>query len=189
MRSDRWAGWPLWTKVIAFVAAYVLLVGVSYRIAWATGGLAPLWWPASGLALGILIRTPTRVWPRLLAPLAVVLVTMGVVGLPEPRQPPAAVGVLWALSDIVVPLTGALLVRRFGEPPFAFRRPREVLVFLLGGVLAPSLLGAGIVLLSAAVWPGVPPDVSGWGPWWMGEPLGILSIAPAVMTWRFPGES
>ena len=172
----------------AFLVAYVLLVAVAYRIAWSSGVLSPLWWPPTGLALGVLVRAPTRAWAPLLIPLAAALLVLGFMGLPEPRQPPPVVGVVWAAGDVAVPLMGAWLIRHHGEPPFAFQRPREVLVFVLCGVLAPALISSVFVLLGVAVWPGEAPEVNAWGPWWMGEVLGILSIAPAFMTWPFPGQ-
>ncbi len=175
-------------KVAAFVATYVFLVGVSYRTAWIAGTLAPLWWPSTGLALGVLVRAPTRAWVPLLGTLGATMVVLGLAGLPAPREPPALVAVIWGVGDVLVPLLGAALIRRFGAQPFRILRAWDVGVFFLCGVLAPAVLSAAIVLLSYALWPGEGPVVRSWGPWWVGEALGILSVAPLILTWWGPGE-
>jgi PAS domain S-box-containing protein len=191
MPADAWAGWRLWAKGVGFIAAYVLLVAISYRVAFTLGASAPLWWPPGGFALGILVRSPRRAWPAFLAPLFVVLLVLGLLGIPSQRTLSPGVTLAFALADVTTPLLGASLIRRFGTRPFDLARVSDVVVFAVVGVVVPSFLGAFWSFVAWLVWVGPRPEFQPVT-WWTLEAFGILTMCPPILTHReklLPGSN
>ncbi len=175
-------------RASAFALAYVLLTLFAFAGPYRPGELVPLWAPAGGLVLGILVRAPRRVWPALLGTqlgaLLVGLLLAGLLGLqmgPVPLAP-----TLWGISSILPPLVGAaLLVRHTGRPNL--ESLRDIASWVLLGVLVPGLVGGGLCLVAWALWPGEVPIFRPAG--WLGAyALGQLSMAPLLLTAPLPGE-
>lgn len=185
MERDRWAGWRLAGRVALFVAAHFMLTVLAYRVAYAAGLAAPVWWPADGLTLGVLLRAPRKAWAPLLGTLFVSLQLLTILGLPSERHPGPLVGLVWSASDLSVPLLGALLMQRSIEGSVRLARVREVLLFALLGTAIPAILAAALTLLGWSLWRGTKPALDLWG-WWGADAFGILTVTPLLLT--FPSR-
>jgi PAS domain S-box-containing protein len=134
-------------------------------------------WPAAGLALGILICSPLSHW-RWLVPAVFggSLLSSLFMGFPFPLS------LSFAVANTAEPLVGASLLR------FRFRR-RVYLeeigegVGLLLATIPAALVGSALGALSIALF-GSGSSVTEVVPlWFVGDYLGILLVAPVVMSW------
>jgi PAS domain S-box-containing protein len=166
-------------------------VAVTYYLA-ARLGLALLstpsdvavFWPASGIAAGILIAANRRVWPAM-----VVGVILGTVAanLMSDRHIWTSLFKGFCNAGEAV-LVAGLIERWFGRP-FAFDDLRRVLGFAAAaclGAAASALGGAATMTLfhtAAPYW-----DV--WRAWFLSDGVGIVMVAPLVISlgqvWRKP---
>jgi PAS domain S-box-containing protein len=141
-----------------------------------TGNVSPVW-PASGVALACLLLFGWRCWPA-------VAVAAFLVNFFSPIPAMAAVGV--AVGNTVAALTGAFLLRR--RPGFrpSLTRVREALALIvLAAALSSTIsasIGAGVLFFY-----GVKPWTTfgaGWLIYYLGDAMGILLVAPALLTAR-----
>lgn len=136
-----------------------------------------VFWPGAGLTLGVLVCRPRRTWPALLAG---VFVAEVLVDLTIPVSLGAAL--LWAAANTVEPVVGAWLLTR--------RRTRVVLTDISGmlrflgfGVVVGPLIGATVGAVGAVVM-GIDTFWPTWPRWWVGDAIGVLLIAPAIIVWN-----
>lgn len=136
-----------------------------------------VFWPGAGLTLGVLLRRPRRTWPALLAGVFVaeVLVDLTIpVGL--------GTALVWGVANVVEPAVGAWLLTRKRRAPYLADVAGIVRFLAFGVVVGPwvgSIVGAtaGWVTDIAAFWPT-------WPRWWVGDAVGVLLVAPAIIVWR-----
>lgn len=137
-------------------------------------------WPAAGLSLALLLLLPTRRWPWVLAGVAI-----GEFGGDLAHGYPIGGIGFWTAGNVVEPLIGAALVRRFSSPDGALAPARRLVGFLLFAVLAGPLVGATIGSLGTILFFGTPPDQV-WPKYVVGDALGVLVMAPILLTWGVP---
>ena len=132
-------------------------------------------WPATGLALALLMLRGRRLWPAILlgAFAANVLNDTSVL---------ASTGI--AVGNTLEALAGAMLLRRVGFQP-AMRRLHDVAsLFLLAACLSTivsATIGVVTVCLTGiAAWRDF---TSLWSTWWIGDAIGNLVTAPFVFVW------
>jgi PAS domain S-box-containing protein len=136
-----------------------------------------VFWPTTGLCVGVLLLTGRRAWPAVLAAAAVPIALFNVaVGLP-----PLLVAT-FALGNAGEALLAAALTQRLcrGRP-----QPAR-LGHLLALVIAGPVLASGIAALPPVLalgWLEHAPLVSTWLRTWLGSGLGILVVTPAVLAW------
>ncbi|MGE3857130.1 MAG: MASE1 domain-containing protein [Dehalococcoidia bacterium] len=137
-------------------------------------------WPAAGVTLAVLLRTPTRLW---VWPLLGVAVAEAVgdyaQGYPTPGIP------WWTAGNVLDPLLGAALLRRAGSPRGSLLPLGNLLRFIALAVVAAPLAGASVgsignVLFLGESWLEV------WPKYVAGDALGVLVVAPVVLTWSEP---
>ena len=132
-------------------------------------------WPGAGLTLGVLLVRPRREWPLHLTAVFVAEMLMDV-----KFGYGWALGVQWAATNTLEPLIGAALLTWGGRrPPDVGLRP-DLLRFVGFGVVAGPVVGAlvgtvgGVLLVGDPWWPRLPQ-------WFVGDAVGALVVAPAVM--------
>ncbi|UUY03794.1 diguanylate cyclase [Svornostia abyssi] len=161
--------------LVALGAAYVALSLAVWQLADPTETSAP-WWPAAGLTLGVLCRVRRADWP---AVLAVVFAADVAADLIQGAAFVTSLG--WATANTVEPLLGALAMGRvFRDQTPNIESPTNVLRFF--GVAA--LAGTPVAALIGGTTSALTYDldlVETWRLWYIGDVIGILLVAPAVL--------
>ncbi len=180
--SHRLARLPGPLVLLLVALAYGLTAQAALLLVDPEYGLGAFW-PSAGLALAALLHLPVRRWAWALSCVAVATVAGDLAqGYPSAPLP------WWVLGNVLTPLAGAGLIRRVGHVDGPLARARDVAWFVLFGVVVGPLLGAtvGSVVFAAAV--GVP-WLQLWPQYVIGDALGILVVAPALLaragpSWR-----
>ena len=170
------AGAPLWLLGCVFTPLYMLAVLAGYAF-YLTRDSGSAFWPASGLALAALAVTRYRAWP-------LIVVLIGVVEIGTARVlADSEVTAFASISDLIEPMLGAFLVRRFIGARLDLSRVRDAVgLVVLAGVFAPALSA----LVGAYSFVGLRPEVpfvSAWQVWWFGDGLGVMVVAPVLLAW------
>jgi diguanylate cyclase (GGDEF)-like protein len=132
--------------------------------------------PAAGIGLAALLLGGDELWPAILV--GALLVHLGTTG-------SLAGAVALAAGDCVTALLGAYLVSRFARGPRAVARARDIFTFAaLAGIvstLVSASTGAVVVALEGAPrWSALG---SIWLTRWLGDAVGDVVVAPAVLLW------
>jgi PAS domain S-box-containing protein len=136
-------------------------------------------WPPSGLAVAALALFGYRIWPAILIAAFAVNLTVSEGAL-------TAAGI--AAGNTLAPLAVVWTLRRAGFDP-TLARLRDALALLGVGTLGMIISATnGVANLTVA---GIVPwqsycDV--WWVWWMGDTMGILVLAPLVLSWAAKGH-
>ena len=96
-----------------------------------------------------------------------------------------------AIGNTLEAVVAASLLRRHANFDLSFQRLRDVVAFIVCGVVASTAIAAtiGVVALCAAAVQPWPRFAELWGAWWLGDALGALVVAPVILTLaRKPAE-
>jgi signal transduction histidine kinase len=159
---------------LAVVAlAYWLAAGASLRLALVHGQVTPIW-PPTGIALVAILVFGRRVSPAIfLAALAV--------NLPIGPSPLGAIAI--AAGNTLAPLTAAAFLKRAGFRIELDRLRDAAAIILFGALVAMTVsatVGSSVLVLAGAV----PADSfwSTWAVWWTGDAMGVLLVAPFLLS-------
>src|SRR6266571_1539056 len=159
-------------RMILVAAAYYVAAKLSLRLALVQRNVTPLW-PPTGIAVVAFLVFGRRVWPGVAvaafavnAPISTNLLAAGVT----------------AVGNTLAPFAAAALLQRVG-----FRREIDrlrdavaIILAALTGMTISSSIGAGTLVLSGAV------AARGFGPawavWWAGDTMGVLVVAPFLLS-------
>ena len=157
-------------RVVLFIVLYLLGAYLADQFIHAPGQVA-LFWPASGLAIGYLVRYGLR-W---VIPLIVAITLMHLLISPVP----GTFFIFSVLSNSIGGCLGAYYVRRKNLPTFI--SVRSGFVLLRGGMIMAgisALIGTAGLYVSHMI--NVETLVPSIAKWAMGDLLGIISVAPSV---------
>ena len=163
-----------WLTIAAVALVYVATakLGLAFD---AVSGFASLVWPRTGISLAALVLFGPRVWPGIAIGAFAVNLWVG--------APPWVAGGI-AIGNTLEAVVGAYALRLCGFDR-SFGRLRDVISFVLTACLLSTLLSATIGV--ASLWAGgIVPTVTSfatWRAWWLGDVLGNLVVAPAVLIW------
>lgn len=133
-------------------------------------------WPPTGVALAALLLFDYRVWPGIF---------LGAFAANATHSESALTAGGIAVGNTLGPLAGACLLRRYAHFDNTVSRLRDVLcLFTLGAALAMTVTASNGVLQLALA--GIVPwskYFSVWWVWWVGDAMGVLLIAPSLLTW------
>jgi signal transduction histidine kinase len=152
---------------------YWLAAGASLRLALVHGQVTPIW-PPTGIALVAILVFGRRVSPAIfLAALAV--------NLPIGPSPLGAAAI--AAGNTLAPLTAAAFLKRAGFRIELDRLRDAAAIIVLGALVAMAIsatVGTSVLVLSDAV----PADSfwSTWAVWWTGDAMGVLLVAPFLLS-------
>ncbi|HZA58942.1 MAG TPA: MASE1 domain-containing protein, partial [Solirubrobacterales bacterium] len=160
-----------------------LVVGCAYALGsqmafqwFDADGFSATFFPASGVTLSALALTAARRWPVVLAAVFTAEVLMDVA-----HDIPAAASIGYAFANVCEPLIGATLLRRFVHTP-DLSRTRDLFVFLSCAVVVGPAVGG---VIGATNYVTVAGGTEPWGDfmtqWWIGDGLGVLVVASAVL--------
>ena len=159
----------------ALVGVYFVLAKLSLRLAFVHPSASAVW-PPSGLALAALLLLGYWVWPAIL--LGAFLVNVTTAG-------SIATSVCIAVGNTLEGLLGAYLLRRFARGRHALKKSTDIFKFgLFAGVVSTVVAATfGVTSLSLggfADW-GHYRDI--WVTWWLGDGVGNVVVAPALILW------
>jgi signal transduction histidine kinase len=141
-------------------------------------------WPPSGVLLAALLLSRFRDWPAFL--LVAVLLKPFV---SFPGHTPHVGGFLLATASALEALAGAFLLRRYAGFRPSLERVRDVLLLVGLGALLSTVLGATPGVTFMALQGEIPWQQWGsqWRVFWVGDAMGVLLVAPALLSWSTRG--
>jgi signal transduction histidine kinase len=159
---------------LAVVAlSYWLAADASLRLALVHGQVTPIW-PPTGIALVAILVFGPRVWPA-------VFVAALAVNLPIGPSPWGAA--LIAAGNTLAPSTAAVLLRRARFRIELDRLRDAVAIVVLGALVAMAIsatVGTTVLVTEGAVPAGS--FWSTWAVWWTGDAMGVLLVAPFILS-------
>lgn len=161
--------------LVALAAAYFVAGRLGLRLAVVNPSATAVWAP-TGIALAALLLAGYEVWPAILVGAFLVnLTTSGSV----------ASSVAVAAGNTLEGLLGAYLVNRFARGRRVGERARDVFTLaVLAGIVSTAVSAtAGVLAISLdglAHWSDFG---SIWLTWWLGDAVGVLVVAPALLFW------
>jgi len=159
---------------LALVAvAYWLAARLSLSLALVHGQVTPVW-PPTGIALVAFLMLGRGAWP------AIALAAFAV-NLPIGPSPVGAAAI--AAGNTLAPLVAVELLRR-ADFHRELDRLRDAIALIvigaLGGMAISATIGSSVLVLSGSV------DVanfwSTWAVWWTGDAMGVLLVAPLLLS-------
>lgn len=171
--------------VLSLAASYFLTGKLGLLLA-IPPGYATAVWPPSGIALAVLLVYGERYWPGVL--LGAFLVNTSIAFDASSLftiSKSLAIGMLIASGSTVQALLGVSCIRRWVGYPTALDRERDVGLFLLLGgplsCLVSASCGIAVLMLTGEIPRGE--YAFSWLTWWVGDVIGVITIAPVVMVW------
>jgi diguanylate cyclase (GGDEF)-like protein len=162
--------------VMAVLAVlYFAAAKLGLRLAYVNASATAVWAP-TGIALAALLLFGYEVWPGVfVGAFAANLFTAGNL----------ETSTYIAIGNALEGIAGAYLVNRFAGGARAFERTRDILRFaLLAGVVStmvsPTIGVASLAFTGFAAWRDY---VAIWSTWWLGDAVGNLVVAPALLIW------
>jgi len=156
-------------------AAYILAAKLSLRLATVHPSATPFW-PATGIAIAMLIALGLRFWP-------VVFVGAVVVNLTTAGSFVTSLGI--ATGNCLEAVIAAYLVCRFANGRRVFERTWDILRFALYAGILSTPVAATFGVTSLALGGFAPWRQYGiiWRTWWLGDAAGALVFAPFLLLW------
>jgi PAS domain S-box-containing protein len=158
----------------AVCVAYVTAAIVGFRLAFVAEQITTVWAP-TGIALAALLLGGIRVWPGIW--LGALLANAG-------TNAPTWTAFVIATGNTLEAVAAVSLLRRLRPLKIRFERVADVLafVFVAGGLCTAISATIGVITLCAAAvqpWERFP---ALWFDWWLGDALGAMVCAPAIVT-------
>ncbi|MGF1664573.1 MAG: EAL domain-containing protein [Kineosporiaceae bacterium] len=159
--------------VAALALGYPMLAQTTF---WLASDGTPAFFPAAGLTLGVLLLSPLRLWPVLLA-----VVVVAETGLDLAHGLPLTTSLHLGLANAVEPLVTAGLIRWYSRGPTRLADVRDVVWWgaasASGTAVSATLVLPALVGSSAGAWEGA---ASLWLAWWSGDLVGQMVLAPFI---------
>src|ERR1700752_1499980 len=161
--------------VVGLAAVYYFAARLGLRFAYINSSVTTIW-PPAGIALAAFVLFGYRIWPAILA--AAFLANYTTTGVVVP-----SIGI--SIGNTLEGLLAAYLVNRFARGGRVFDRVRDILRFTLLAALVSTIVSASIGVVSLmlgglASWHDGPRI---WLTWWLGDAVGDIVIAPALIIW------
>jgi signal transduction histidine kinase len=165
-------------RLVGVAAVYYVAARLSLNLALVHGQVTPIW-PPTGIALVAILTLGRRTWP------AIALAAFAV-NLPLGPSPLGAATI--AAGNTLAPLASAELLRRIGFHLELDRISDALAIVVLGGLVGMTIsatVGSATLTLSGAVQ--LNQFVSTWAVWWAGDAMGVLLVAPFLLSF-WPGH-
>ena len=163
-------------KAALLFAAYFLSACFAITLSRNIGSVAAIW-PASAVALGVLLLSPARDWPAYLLAAGAANLAAGIA-----TDVPPAISIGFTALNLMEILLAAGLLRRLRATADWLGSVRSLMTFLgVAAILAPT---AAAMLRSALIH--VALQVPYWSAWqsrWIADIVGMLIVAPLMLAW------
>ena len=162
----------------ALAGAYALAGKVSLAAASAHHVVSSIW-PPAGIAVFALLKFGPGIWPGVAIGAFVLNVTNGI-------SPAGAL--IIAAGNTLEGVAAAYLLTRIAHVHRALDRVRDALALIgfagiVSTVIAATIGVAALAITRSAAW-GEAPRL--WLVWWTGDAVGVLVVAPLLLTWSEP---
>ena len=186
--ESRLSRWRPWTIVFGLAVAYIATARLGLALGLPPDHKVTAIWPPSGIAFAAVLIFGLRVWPGIW--LGAFLANLWDAFDPD-RTGALGTHVLCAaaiaVGSTLQGLAGAGLVRRFVGTGYPLDRPRDVFRF---AAVAPAmcLIASTIGVATLCASGVVPWGAFGakWWTWWLGDTVGVLVLAPALLAHARP---
>ena len=164
--------------MVALATIYTIVARVSLAAAAAHHVVSSIW-PPAGVAVFALVRFGLRFWPG---------VAVGAYLLNTSNDIAPGGALIIAAGNALTAVVAAYLLTRVAHIHRALDRVRDVLALVgFAGILSPMVAAtfgiAGLVLSGSATMAQAPHL---WLVWWTGDAVGVLVVAPLLLTWTEP---
>jgi len=161
--------------LVLLAATYYFAAKLGLRFAFINSSVTTVW-PPAGIALAAFVLFGYRIWPAILGAAFLANVTTTGAVLPS-------IGI--AVGNTVEGLLGSYLVNRFARGGRVFDRVRDIFRFTVLAALVSTTVSATIGVVSLATggllaWSSASQV---WLTWWLGDAVGDIVIAPALILW------
>ena len=175
--------WPYAASLLLVAVAYYAAAKLGLRLALVGRNITPFW-PPTGIAVVAFILFGRSVWPGVaLAAFAVNL----------PISTTALAAAATAAGNTLAPVVAATLLAKIGFHRQIDRLRDAAAIVFVGALLSMSIsasVGTGVLVASGALPAAALPG--SWAVWWAGDAMGVLVVAPFVLSlvqpWRRPGR-
>lgn len=153
--------------------AYWAAAKLSLNLALVHGQVTPIW-PPTGIALVTFLILGPRMWPAIAVAAFAVNLPLG----PSPLGAAVIAG-----GNTLAPLLASYALRRAGFRPQLDRLRDAMGIVVLGalvGMTVSATVGSSVLALSEAV--PLSRFASTWAVWWAGDAMGVLLVAPLLLS-------
>ena len=171
--TQRWLG--LLGLAVAVGIAYFLAARLGLALLTKADGVA-VFWPASGVAAGILIALGPAARLPVIAGAAGATIAANLLG---DRKSSSAL--VFALCNAAEAVLAAAIVERYFGSGFSLGRLSHVLGLLAAAIAATAVSGIGGVLGFKLFHSAEAPVLTIWQHWFASDALGILTVAPLLI--------
>jgi signal transduction histidine kinase len=160
-------------RIGAVAIVYWAAARLSLNLALVHGQVTPIW-PPTGIALVTFLILGRRMWPA---------IALGAFAVNLPLGPSPLGAAFIAGGNTLAPLVSVELLRRVGFRLELDRMRDAVAIVVLGalvGMTVSATVGTSVLTLSGAV----PPQnfAPTWAVWWAGDAMGVLLVAPLLLS-------
>ena len=172
-RADRVRPLVYIGTIAAVAVVYWAAARLSLNLALVRGQVTPVW-PPTGIALVTYMILGYRMWPA---------IALGALAVNLPLGPTPAGAALIACGNTIAPLASAEMLRRVGFRIQLDRFRDAIAIVVLGALVGMTLsatVGSSVLVLSGAL----PVGNFGttWAVWWVGDAMGVLLVAPMLLS-------
>jgi signal transduction histidine kinase/integral membrane sensor domain MASE1/ActR/RegA family two-component response regulator len=162
-------------RVAAIAAVYYVSAKLGFTLAFVAEQVTTVW-PPTGISLAAVLMLGYRVWPGVLIGALLANLTTN-----EPLPVAAAI----AAGNTLEALAGAWLLRRLVGFDHALERIRDVLALVVLAAAVSTAVSATVGAVALCLSRIQPWSAFGaiWRDWWLGDAMGDLLAAPALLTW------
>ncbi len=160
--------------IVIFAAVYFGAAKLGLSLA-ATHKNVSLVWPPTGIALAALLFFGYRIWPG---------VTLGALLVNASTDVSLATAGGIAAGNTLEALSGACLLQRLGFR-HSIERVQDVLALVALAAVLSTTVSATVGVASLCLGGSAPWAAYGslWWQWWLGDAMGDLVVAPALLVW------
>jgi signal transduction histidine kinase len=167
-------GAPTAIVIVSVAAVYIVAARIGLMLSVAYSNATPVWAPV-GISMAALLLFGRRVWPA---------ITIGAFVANAMTPIPLWVAGVIAVGNTLEAVVGAELLHR-ADFRLSLDRVRDVLSLVgYGAIVATALsatVGSSVLALSGEIpWHRFPFT---WQLWWHGDAMGVLIVAPLLLTW------
>lgn len=161
--------------IAAIAVLYIFAARMGLQLG-AISGFATLVWPPTGIALVALLLGGYRLWPGVFIGALIANAWSGA---------PIHVSLGIATGNSLEALLGTYLLKQLPDFRFSLDRVRDAVALILIASGLATLVSASIGVTSLNLGGLVAPGqfAATWRAWWLGDAMGALLIAPAVLVW------